>query len=153
MFDPTFRFVFMVRPETRIIVLRPIGEMPTGEFINRMFEAYANIDRPWTFNRLIDFRRFDGHLTDADFDSIAARWRTMVGDHVYRAHIAIVSFEAMDRLRVPMRRPGLPQETVCHFSDYHEAMGWLTATDRSGYLAGLRPATRVRRDDGRIRIE
>lgn len=153
MFCPTFRFVFMVNPEKRLIVVRPIGDMPGVDFIDRLFDAYDTVEAPWTFNRLIDFRRFDGHLNEAEFDAIAARWQAMAGGQTYRAHIAMVSFEAMDRLRVPMVRPGLPHETVCHFSDYHEAMGWLTSDDRSGYLAGLAPGKQVRRDDGRIRVE
>ncbi len=153
MFCPNFRFVFMVNPEKRLIVVRPIGDMPGVDFVDRLFEAYGNVEAPWTFNRLIDLRRFDGHLTDKDHTRINARWRELSAGRDYHAYVAIVSFDAMDWLRVPMVRPGLSNETVCHFSDYHEAVGWLTAPNRTGYLASLAPPARVRRDDGRIRVE
>lgn len=153
MLCPSFRLVFMVNPEKHIIVVRPIGDMPTDHFVDRLFEAYADVEAPWTFRRLIDFRRFDGRLSEADHARINARWQALTGARDYHAHVAIVSFDAMDRLRVPMVRPGLATETICYFSDFHEAMGWLTAPNRTGFLAGLAPPARVRRDDGRIRVE
>jgi hypothetical protein len=153
MLCPTFRFTFMANPDKRVIVVRPIGDMPADLFMERLFESYATVTMPWTYNRLLDLRRFDGHLRKADYDAIAARWQAITAGRDYEAYVAIVGFDAFDDLRIPHPAPNLPNEVICHFSDFHEAMGWLTATDRAGFLARLRPPQRVRRDDGRIRVE
>jgi hypothetical protein len=125
------RLTFMANPDRRIIILRPIGDLSARAFIDEAFEHYARIDEPWTYNRLTDVRRFTGYLSDADVAEMAERWRDLTEGRTYHAHVAVVSFDTLDRLRLPAVSPMFPNETICLFSDYHEAMGWLTAIDRN----------------------
>ena len=147
------RLTFMANPERRIIILRPIGDLSARDFIDRAFEHYAQIDEPWSYNRLTDVRRFTGYLSDADVAEMAARWGDLTAGHDYHAHVAVVSLDVIDRVRIPSVSPLFPNETICLFSDYHEAMGWLTSMDRARYLSGLAPVPASRHSDDTLRID
>lgn len=147
------RLTFMANPERRLIIVRPIGDLSARAFIDELFAHYASVAEPWTYNRLTDFRRFSGFLSEQNLAEIADRWRALADGHVYHSHVAVVSFDALDRLRVPAVSPMFPNETICLFSDYHEAMGWLTAVDRARYLAELGPALASRHSDDSVQID
>ncbi len=51
-----------------------------------------------------------------------------------------------EKLRLPEVSRQFPHETICYFSDYHEAVGWILANDRPDFLANLGETT-LRRPD------
>lgn len=120
-----------------LLIVRPIGIMAGFDFVERLVEAYNHIDRPWLYNRLVDLRRFEGELSDADCDGFARAWARLTAGVTYHAYIASVVNDRHDGLRQPERSEHFAHETVCFFRDYHEAIGWLLAEDRDDYLAGL----------------
>ncbi|MFP1132929.1 hypothetical protein [Asticcacaulis sp. W401b] len=145
----TGRLVFMANSEIGVIVIRPIGYLSGPEFIERLFKAYETVSEPWKYNRLTDFRRFEGHLSDDDLLSIRDRWVTLADGHPYSAHVAVISLDIRATIRLPAISPFFPNETICLFTSFHEGMGWLQADDRAAYLKNLQPPEGPsRRDDG-----
>lgn len=132
---PKCRLVFMANPDVRIIVVRPVGAMTGPDFVDRLFEAYAGVEAPWTYNRLNDFRRFEGYISQANLEDIAARWKALAADHAYHAKVAVLSNDHHDRLRVPAASPMFPNETICLFGDFYEAMAWLKKPEPSAETA------------------
>jgi hypothetical protein len=126
---PSYKLVFMANADLRIIVVRPVGPMPGSDFVEQLFEAYAGVEAPWTYNRLTDFRRFNGYISQADLENIARRWKDLAAGHAYHARVAVLSEDRHDRIRVPAASPMFPNETICLFNDFHEAMGWLKGID------------------------
>ncbi len=147
-----YRFNFYVNTEHRMLIARVIGDMPSNDYASRMAEAYAKVDEPWTYSRLIDFRRFDGHITQGDVEEMARQWADLTEGQDFRADVAIVSFDPNYKIRAPIRSPYNFHETLCYFMDYHEAIGWLLAEDQEQYLERARAVPRKLHDDGRIRI-
>lgn len=151
-----YRFNFFVDDDRKVIIIRPIGDMPGSVFVERLFAAYADVTAPWTYGRITDFRRFEGYLDNSDLAEIARRWVEMTVGVTYHAYVAVVSTDAVDRLRIPAVSPQFPNETICLFTDYHEAMGWLMAPDREAYLDRVRsnPSTETHSRGGDdLRIE
>ena len=143
-----YRLNFFVDTERMMIIIRPIGNMPGPVFVEQLFAAYAKVEAPWSYARLNDFRRFTGFLDERDLIEIATRWVKLKGRVKYKAFVAVVSLDAHDRVRLPSASKRFPQETICLFTDYHEAVGWLLASDKGRYLDGLEPLPRhIRRDD------
>ena len=127
--DKAYRFNFYVDAEQRVLVVRLIGAMPAHEFLNRLFEAYDTVAEPWTYNRIMDFRRFRGLLSSADIAEMGRRWMAMVPSDCKRTRLAIVG-SGLDRdIGGPAVCPNVPNRLVCHFSDYHLARDWVIATD------------------------
>ncbi|MBP2159091.1 MULTISPECIES: hypothetical protein [Asticcacaulis] len=137
----------------RFLVIRPIGAMFGAELVERVMQLYRSLKAPWTYNRIVDLRRYDGHITTADLDNAAAAWEEISAGIDYRLSVAMVVRDAYEKLRLPEISERFPNETICYFSDYHEAIGWILAEDHSRYLDGLGPIPQRRRDVGAIQIE
>jgi hypothetical protein len=124
-----YRLNVFVDEDRRVLIFRLIGAMPSAEFVERLHTAYATIERPWAWSRVMDFRRFEGLIEFSDVEEMARRWQEMTAGEVYHARVAVVSTDPLDKARVPTASPLFPNETVCYFSDYHDAMAWVLASD------------------------
>lgn len=124
-----YRMNVFVDDDRKVMVLRVIGPMPGSEYAERLFEAYAGVPDAWNYARLLDFRRFEGELGYLETDTIVERWNAITDAIDYHGKVAVVSTDPLDAVRVPAVSPRFPKETICHFSDFHEAMDWLTSRD------------------------
>jgi hypothetical protein len=137
-FDHSYRLNFFVDDVRKVLIIRPIGCMPPRYFIADLFAAYAKVKAPWTYGRLSDLRRFDWTLTDDDVKEIARRWSILTAGQTYSANVAVVSNDPTTQVRIPAASEHFLNETICMFTDYHEAMGWLVSTQKQAYLDGIR---------------
>ena len=131
------RFNFIQDEKSRLLIVRPIGDLPGDVFARNVIEAYSRVEAPWTYNRIIDLRRHDGYVSDGDRGRIAAAWAEITAGITYRAYVAMLMHDALEARRLPQIHADFPHETICIFSDYHEAVGWVLAADQADYLAGL----------------
>ncbi|MFT4077402.1 MAG: hypothetical protein QM647_17885 [Asticcacaulis sp.] len=145
-----YRFKFFCDPDKRMMIVRPIGNMPGAVFVEKLHEAYMSVDKPWTYMRLKDFRRYEGVLSNSDIATMSANWAALTGDKDYETFVAIVSHDHYVQQRMPHVSAQFPHETICLFTGFHEAMGWLRADDKTAYLKSIDPLAPPRRDDGRI---
>ncbi|MFP1133053.1 hypothetical protein [Asticcacaulis sp. W401b] len=157
-YSTSARLVFMANADLRLMVIRPIGRLPATELLDQMFEKLAEVETPWHYDRAVDLRRFEGELTSFESDALARRWKTLRGKNRSFAHVALIRLDACRRLHEPGPLPGFPDETLCRFTSYNEAYGWLTAGDRHHYLNQLANShstrsTRQRPHPGAHRID
>jgi hypothetical protein len=127
--------------------------MPGTYFVDKLFEFYARVEEPWTYNRVTDVRRFDGKLIQEDLDEIAKRWMTLADGRPYHAHVAVVSLDRLASFRVAAVSAQFPNETMCVFTDYHEAINWLLAVDKDAFLARLGKTSLPQHRDDDICVE
>lgn len=146
------RLNFIVDEAHRLVIIRPIGDMPAMDFVDQLFEGYRSLGEPWTYHRVTDMRRFEGFIDQDAIDEIVRRWNEMTAGITYSAKVALVTTDALDRARLPTVSPQFPYETICPFTDFHEAVGWLLSETPDAYLAGLAEMRRPE-DDSRIIIE
>ncbi|MFT4077493.1 MAG: hypothetical protein QM647_18345 [Asticcacaulis sp.] len=147
-----FRLVFLVDRDTDLLVIRPIGRATGQQFLEKLFEAYHAVEAVWRYKRVHDHRRFDGFMTTFDYEENARRWIALTDGNPLPAFAAIVMLEPDETVRIARPSHFLPHETVCRFTDYHEAGHWLNADNKEDYLARLRqsPETTHRKDSGEI---
>src|SRR3569623_2532866 len=119
------RFQHFIYQDGKVIVMRIIGAMAHADVVERLFAVYDAIPEPWTWQRIIDLRRIEGVLTFADIEDEARRWAQYTEGRTYRSKYAVVSTDPLEKARVPAAIPLFPNEIVCHFSDYHEALKWV----------------------------
>ncbi|MFT4075133.1 MAG: hypothetical protein QM647_06335 [Asticcacaulis sp.] len=146
------RLDFFVDAVRRIIIYRPIGPMPGALYIATLFEAYRKVEAPWTYRRLADLRRYEGLLTQEDIEEAAVLWADITHGQSYHSHVAVVSLDAWDQVRIPAASKHFPNETICMFTDYHEAMGWLMAPNKDSYIDAARANPVTARIDHRIMV-
>ncbi|WP_155908362.1 hypothetical protein [Asticcacaulis sp. YBE204] len=124
--------------DLKVIVIRPIGYLSAERLIDNLCDRLLATQEVWRFNRLIDIRRFEGELEARDVEKLARQWRSIRGNHRSFAHMAILRLERPYRLYQAGPLSGFPDETICRFSDFQEAMTWLTTDERIGYLKSLK---------------
>ncbi len=146
-----YRLNFIVDEASKLIIVRPIGDMPATAYIDQLFDRYRALSEPWSYRRVNDLRRFEGHLHAAALAEAARRWAELTARVTYSTRVAVVSNDLLDPIRLPAISPQFPNETICLFCDFHEAVGWLLAKDADTYLAGLAKVNR-RVDDACIVI-
>ena len=146
------RLNFIVDEANKLVIVRPIGDIPTAQLVSQLFEHYHTLDKPWSWRRINDLRRFDGFFDQDTLDDIARRWAGLTAGVTYKTQVAVVTNDPLDTLRLPAASAQFPNETICLFTDFHEAVGWLLAKDPDTYLAGL-AEVKQRVDDSLIVIE
>ncbi len=151
--DASHRFHRFIDTDRRVIVFRPIGPLAPETFVDEVFAALGELAAPWTYNRLFDLRRWDERLRPETVKAMAGRWAALTEGQIFHARIAVVSFDPTVTIRVPAATGHFPDEIICHFTDYHEAMDWLLSIDPAGYLIEARQHAPNRAIDGRIVIE
>lgn len=151
--DARHRFHRFIDADRRVIVFRPIGAVTPEAFVEDVFCALGDIAEPWTYNRLFDLRRWDERLRPETVEAMAGRWARLTDGQIFHARIAVVSFDPSVTIRAPAATGQFPDEIICHFTDYHEAMAWLLSIDPAGYLTEARQHVPNRAIDGRIVIE
>lgn len=147
------KFNVFIDKDDRFLVIRPIGPLPGSELAARVIEFYRSLEAPWKFDRIVDLRRYEGYIATADLDYAATEWDQMTVGIEYSVKVAMVVRDAYEKLRLPEISERFPQETICYFSDYHEAVGWILAKDDGRYLSGLGDVPVRRREAGAIDIE
>ena len=148
-----YRLNFIVDEAAKLVIIRPIGDMPAMEFVEQVFARYSTMAEPWNWRRVNDFRRFEGFLDQAALTEIARRWAELTQGITYTARVAVVTIDPLDHIRLPAVSPQFPNEIICVFSDYHEAVGWLLSETPDTYLAGLAEVRQSPRDTAQIIIE
>ncbi len=144
------KFVFIDDKDSLLLIVRAIGDMPGDVLADNIIAAYRSVKAPWTYGRIIDLRRHTGYVSDGDRGRIARAWAEITAGVEYHAHVAMLMHDPYERLRLPKISNDFPKETICLFSDYHEAVGWHLAADRDQYLQGLGDCPISRRHDQAI---
>lgn len=133
------RFNFILNKSHRLMIVRPIGDLAGDVFAERVIASYSAVEAPWRYNRILDFRRHEGVVGEADRHAIIDAWQSMTAGKIYHANVARLPRDPDVQFRVPTTSVPFPNETVCLFADYHEAVGWLLAFDKTNYLRALGP--------------
>jgi len=147
------RFQCIVSETIQVITLRPIGDVAPAELVERVFEKLSTVPRPWTYARLLDVRRWSHRLGPDTIQALAARWAALTEGKIYHARIAVVTFDHGTVFRTPIVSAHFPDETACYFDDYHEAVGWLGATEPAAFLKALAHKSPNRHTYGGLVIE
>jgi hypothetical protein len=147
------RFNFYIDTQNRLLVVRPIGDIPGPEMAARVVAVYRSVEAPWTFNRIVELRRYNGYVAKEDRALIASAWAEITAGIEYKTHVAMVVGDRYEKLRLPEVCEQFPNETICYFLDYHEAVGWLLSVEKAQYLDELGEVTVLAETGGMINVE
>jgi len=80
------------------MVVRPIGPLVGSDFAARVVEFYHSLDSRRMFNRIIDPRRYDSFICNADLDHITSGWARITPGVDYRTKVTMVVRDAHEKL-------------------------------------------------------
>lgn len=131
------RLLCFVNEADQVIIIRAIGDITPAEFVDLVFEKLSALPAPWTYSRLFDVRRWSHRLDQDTVRALAHRWAKLTEGQIFHARISVVTFDPGTHFRSAVASEHFPDETVCYFDDYHEAIGWLQSDNPADYLKDL----------------
>ena len=118
-------FKVLVDEPMRLITLRLKGAESSAFYTEKLIGAYEGIDRPWLYNRLLDYRQFAGIIEGADVERLAKHWADTVKGEVYTSKIAVLTKDPLTRARSAGFSYLFPREVIRTFRELHLALDWL----------------------------
>ncbi|UDF02254.1 hypothetical protein [Asticcacaulis sp. AND118] len=112
-----------------ILIARVFGPMPSDELCEAFLRAYAEIGEPWLYDRLIDMRRYTGHMEDADTARFARVWADWTRDVPQGRRVAFVTHDPVEQETIRTNHALYPKDTMRNFDTADEALDWLTGRD------------------------
>lgn len=118
-------FRFIVDEPSKLLTLRFRGIRPSAWYIDQVIEAYASIEKPWLYNRLLDHRQFSALNAFEDVERLAKFWTELKMGITARPRVAILSADPLKHARCNMYGDLFPNQEMHHFTDLYPALDWL----------------------------
>ena len=120
-----FQVAGRVEPDTRRIVFSIRGRIDSRVLIDRFIEIYSDIEAPWTYDRVFDYRRSDGLVEIADVERIAQWWAGHIDPDCAMTRVAVIVNNPLDLLRARGVGELFPREERQTFTSIDDALSWL----------------------------
>ncbi len=122
-----FQVTGRVEPQTRRIVFSIRGAIDSRVMVDRYIEIYAGIDRPWTYDRVFDYRRADGMVEIHDIERMAQWWNARLPAEAPGTRVAVIVNNPLDLVRARTVGNLFPKDERRTFASLDDALSWLDA--------------------------
>ncbi|MBP2158897.1 MULTISPECIES: hypothetical protein [Asticcacaulis] len=112
-------------PDERHILVRPKGELSGSEIGEGSLARIMEMPDAFTYDHLLDLRRFDGAVMSSELAEFGQTWREAAAGRDAGARTAIVSTDALLRARLSFYRQQFPEREIEVFDTFDEALDWL----------------------------
>lgn len=124
---PDAFFRLNVDEPQKLITMRFKGAQSSAYYTDRIIDAYASVDRPWLYRRLMDYRYCETSISFPDLERMASYWADITCGQQGVHYVAILATDALTRVRPATYSPLFPNQEIRSFSDLHQALDWLLA--------------------------
>lgn len=118
-------FKLDVDPIAGLITIRVIGAESSQYYTERYLAAYAGIDKPWTYHRLLDHRHYKGIMNYDDIVRMAEQWRELTQGVAGTSRAAVLTRNPLTAARIHALRSLYPNVELEAFSHQSQALAWL----------------------------
>jgi hypothetical protein len=123
MTDAYFRLT--VDEPQKLITFRLKGAQSSEYYTAKFISAYAMIDRPWLYRRLMDHRHCETTIDFEDVQKLADHWADITRGTTEIHHVAILTADALTRARPATYSHLFPNQEIRSFTELHDALDWL----------------------------
>lgn len=111
--------------ETRIFVVRYFGEIEGSAINKTLLEQLTQVEQVWTYDCLIDMRRYDGTVLVGEIEELGHKWGLFAQGRDRGRFTAIVSEDPLVKARLSVTQSLFPTRLIEHFDNFDEALDWL----------------------------
>lgn len=122
---PSDNFTVTVDDTARLMTIRVRGGEPGSHYAAKYMEAYAAIDRPWTYARLLDHRHFKGIMSFDQVTAMARQWADLTRGVGGNSRAAVLTRDPLATARINSLRALYPNVDIQVFSRQADALEWL----------------------------
>jgi hypothetical protein len=117
---------------SRIFVARYFGEIEGDDINDNMMDQLTRVDESWTYDSIIDMRRYDGTVLVTEIEALSRRWALFAQGRDRGCFTAIISEDALVKARLPVTQSLFPTRIMAVFATFDEGLDWLKT--QRGYL-------------------
>ncbi len=130
------RITASVDPDHKILVVRYIGGLDGEEVNTNVIAQVSQLPDVWTYDSMIDMRRYDGTILAAEIGDLAARWNQICNGRDTGGLTAIVSDDPLVHARLSISQSFFPQRLLRAFREFEDGRDWIINT-RANALKAL----------------
>lgn len=119
------RVAFTLDAPNRRLIIRYIGEISGYEIVNDIVAYLKTLEDFWTYDVILDMRRFDGVILAADNEAFAKWWYANLPVEDPGHFTAIVSPDPHIHARLGASRNLFPTHVLAVFHTLDEGLDWL----------------------------
>lgn len=123
MTDAYFRLT--IDEPQKLMTFRLKGAQSSQYYTEKFIEAYAMIDRPWLYRRLMDHRQCETTIDFEDVQKLADHWAHITRGTTAIHYVAILTPDALTRARPATYSHLFPNQEIRSFTELHDALDWL----------------------------
>lgn len=117
-------------PEERHILVRPKGELTGTEIGEGSLARIMEAPDAFTYDHLLDLRRFDGATMSSELAAFGQTWREAAAGRDSGTRTAIVSTDPLFHARASFYREQFPEREIEVLNTFDEALDWLKTRRR-----------------------
>jgi len=120
------RVAFTLDALNRRLIIRYQGNISGYEIVNDVIAYLKTLDEFWTYDVMIDMRRFEGVLLSADNETFAKWWYDNLPVPDPGHYSAIISTDPHIQARLAVSQSIFPNHVLAVFTSLDEGLDWLT---------------------------
>ena len=120
-----FRISARVDESQHLIVFNISGDIDSQALVDKWIETYAGLEKPWLYDRLLDYRRADGLVDVNELERFAVWWEARTRGVKYSLKAAIIVNNPLDARRVHTVDGLFPHDIRESFGSLDDALTWL----------------------------
>ena len=122
-----FNMVVKEVADCRRLDLIVSGPMESARFIDEEIAALEATGAPWLFDRLIDLRQCQGHVTYDDINRLADYWNRLAYQAPRPVKVAVVTHNKLVTARLGLMDQMFKNHVMVAFDAPEPALAWIDA--------------------------
>ncbi|ESQ89882.1 hypothetical protein ABAC460_11310 [Asticcacaulis sp. AC460] len=90
-----------------------------------LIDRLGKVDKPWTYDALFDFRRYEAELSGDYLSFLTHKWRALTEGRDRDRRMALVSPCPVLHLQLRELRGAMPDRGIAVFESFDEGLDWL----------------------------
>ncbi len=121
------RLSMTVDEASRIIVLRYLGHIEGEQINSSMMQQLAQLPEPWTYDSIVDMRRYEGVVLADEIQELGMRWALLAQGRDRGHFTAVISDDALVKARLHITQSAFPFRTLAYFDSFDDGLDWIKA--------------------------
>lgn|GEM_PF-3318070 len=120
------RLSHLIDPDRHILLVTARGDYTSEGFADALVAVYQQVERPWTYDRILDMRSAQGVVEFQDLLKVSVWLAQVAGTPPPpRRRLALISNDPFDRARMNALGDAFPHAYIQLFDRRDEAIEWL----------------------------
>ena len=119
------RLTLTIDHESRILLMRYIGAIEGEEINLSMMQQLSQLGEPWTFDTIVDMRRYDGVVLGEEIQELGMRWSILAQGRDKGRSIAVISEDPLVWARQSLTQAAFPFRKLAYFNTFDEGLDWI----------------------------